>query len=626
MGMERRVEAVSEEYGFALKGPFRARRMMDALKESILSMSGNRFSLYSAILIALVAGPGSLAAHAQTQPQQDAAKSAQDSSGQSSQDNSGQSSQDQDPLKRKLSDNERFKQQKELRHELGTAYRKWLDEDVRWIITDQERKAFMSLSNDEERDAFIEQFWRRRNPNPDSPENEFREEHYRRIAYANEHYAAGKPGWMTDRGHIYIAFGPPDSTESHPSGGTYERPMDEGGGETTTFPFEQWHYRYIEGIGDNIDIEFVDSCQCGDYHMTIDRSEKDALLHVPNGGETLYEQMGMAKKSQRFEGGLENLGPGPNSTSLQSKQFDRLEQYAKLQAPPVIKFKDMDLAEFLSSHKVLNGPFFPFEVRTDFVKVTDDTVLVPITLQIKNRDITFNTKDGVSRGDVSIIGRISTITDRVVQSFEDPVEVEEPSELLPKTLNSSSLYWKAFPLRPGRYRIDIAIKDVNNPDHVGIWAQAITVPRYDDDRLAASSLILADKMERVPSKQIGAGNFIIGNTYVRPRVTTNPAAPASFRRDQNLNFWMQVYNVGLDEKSKKNNVRINYQILNTATNKSILDTEEDPNKLDAGSDQLTLEKTLPLASLEPGKYIVKISVDDDVTRQQIAQSAPFTVE
>jgi len=559
----------------------------------------------------MLAGAGSLAVQAQSTPQQDSATQSQD---------------DQNPLTRQLSDKERLKQQKELHQELSETYKKWLNEDVRWIITDQEKKAFLSLSNDEERDAFIEQFWRRRNPNPDSPENEFREEHYRRIAYANEHFAAGKPGWMTDRGHIYIAYGPPDSTDSHPSGGPYDRPMDEGGGETTTFPFEVWHYRYIEGIGENIDIEFVDTCMCGDYHMTIDRSEKDALLHVPNAGDTLYEEMGMAKKADRFKGGLEDLGPGPDSSTNQAKEFDRLEQYAKLMAPPEIKFKDMDLAEYLTSHKVLTGPIFPFEVRTDFVKVTDDTVLVPITIQIKNRDITFNTRDGVSKGDVDIIGRVSTITDRVVQSFEDPVYVEEPAELLPRTMNNESLYWKALPLRPGRYRIDIAIKDGNNPDHVGIWAQAVTVPRYDDDRLSSSSLILADKMERVPAKEIGAGMFIISNTYVRPRVTSNPAMPATFHRDQNLNFWMQVYNLGLDQKSKENNAKIDYQILNVATNKTILDTQEESQKLSAGSDQLTLEKTLPLASLEPGKYMVKISVDDDVTHQQIAQSAPFTVE
>ena len=574
-------------------------------------MSRHRFPLYSAVLITLLAGAGGLVAQAQSTSQQDSTQSSQDN---------------QDPLKRQLSDKERLRQQKELHQELSETYKKWLDEDVRWIITDDEKKAFLSLSNDEERDAFIEQFWRRRNPNPDSPENTFREEHYRRIAYANEHFAAGKPGWMTDRGHIYIAYGEPDSKDSHPSGGMYDRPMEEGGGTTSTFPFEVWNYRYIPGIGENINIEFVDTCMCGDYHMTIDRSEKDALLHVPNAGNTLYEDMGRAKRADRFKGGMEDLGPGPDSSTNDAKEFDRLEQYAKLMAPPQIQYKDMDLAEFLTSHKVLTGPIFPFDVRTDFVKVTDDTVLVPITMQIRNRDMTFNTADGVSKATVDIIGRVSTITDRVVQSFEQPVEVEEPAELLPKTVNNVSLYWQALPLRPGRYRIDIAIKDGNNPDHVGLWAQAITVPEYDDTRLSASSLILADSMHRVPTKDIGQGMFILSNTYVRPRVTANPAQPAMFHRNQNLNFWMQVYNLGLDGKSKQNNATINYQIVNTATNQSILNTQEESQKLSASSDQLTLEKTLPLASLEPGKYMVKISVDDGVTHQQIAETAPFTVE
>src|SRR5580700_6263832 len=391
-----------------------------------------------------------------------------------------------DPLKRPVTDQEKIAQQKAVKQELKGVYKKWVDEDVRWIITDQEMQAFKSLSNDEERDQFIENFWLRRNPNPDSPENEFREEHYARIAYANEHFAAGKPGWRTDRGHIYIAYGKPDNIDSHPSGGSYDRPIEEGGGTTSTFPFEIWHYRYLEGIGDNVDIEFVDTCMCGDYHMTIDRSEKDALKHTPGAGQTLYEQMGMAKQADRFRGGLENLGTGPMSGQQQSKQFDRLELYAKLQAPPPVKFKDLE--SFISNHKLLTGPVFPFDVRTDFVKVTDDTVLVPVTLQIKNRDITFNTKDGVSRGQVNILGRVSTITDHVVQTFEETVQVEEPAELLPQTLDHSQLYWKALPLRPGRYRVDVAIKDVNNVDHVGIWAQGITVPKYDDDRLSASKV------------------------------------------------------------------------------------------------------------------------------------------
>ncbi len=534
----------------------------------------------------------------------------------------------QDPLHRPISDKEKFQRQKGLREELKGPYKKWIEEDVRWIITDQELKAFKSLSNDEERDNFIETFWQRRNPDPDSPENSYREENYRRIAYANEHFAAGKPGWKTDRGHMYIAYGKPDSIESHPSGGSYERPIEEGGGETSTYPFETWHYRYLEGIGENIDIEFVDSCMCGDYHMTLDRSEKDALLHVPGAGATLGEQMGTSKRTDRFNGGLEHLGSGPGGgASNQAKEFDRLEQFSKLQAPPAVKFKDLE--SFLVNHKVLSGPFFPFEVRTDYVKVTEDTVLVPLTLQIRNRDITFNTKDGVAKGEVNVLGRVATITDHVVQTFEQTLEVEQPSELLGKALDQASVHWWALPLKPGRYRVDIAIKDVNNPDHVGTWAQGIMVPKYDDERLSASSLILADKMEQVPTKQIGAGQFIIGNTYVRPRVSSGPAVAVSFHRSQKLNFWMQVYNLQIDGKSKQNAATIQYQITDLASNKAILDSSEPSAALgdnSANSDQLTVRRSVPLASLQPGKYQVTITVNDHVSKQQVAQSAPFTVD
>jgi GWxTD domain-containing protein len=177
-----------------------------------------------------------------------------------------------------LTEKQRKKKEAKLRKELETPYRKWLNEDVAYIITDEERKAFSRLSTDEERQAFVEGFWLRRDPTPDTEENEFKEEHYRRIAYTNEHYASGIPGWKTDRGKIYIMYGPADEVESHPSGGSYERPIEEGGGETSTYPFEKWRYRYIEGIGTDINIEFVDTTMSGEYHMTMDPSEKDALL------------------------------------------------------------------------------------------------------------------------------------------------------------------------------------------------------------------------------------------------------------------------------------------------------------------------------------------------------------
>jgi hypothetical protein len=398
--------------------------------------------------------------------------------------------------------------------------------------------------------------------------------------------------------------------------------MEEGGGNTSTFPFETWHYRYLPSVGDNIDIEFVDTCMCGDYHATIDRSEKDALKHTPGAGLTQYEEMGMAEKKDRMNGGLEQLGNGPLSSSQQSKQFDRLDTFSKLFAPPPVKYANLD--EFLSSAKVLNETPFIFDVRTDYVKLTNDTVMVPITLQIRTGDITYKTQDGDSTGVVHIMGRVSNITGHIVQSFEDSVKVETPSDLLARTKDNVSVYWKALPLPPGRYKVEIAIKDGNNTAHVGTWKRSVDVPKYDDDRLSSSSLILASEMNRVPTKDVGTGNFVIGNTHVVPRVPPTISTPVTFHQGQNLNFWMQVYNLGIGD-DKKNDATIEYQILDMATNKQILTAQETASKLNPNADQLTLEKTMPLASLTPGRYQVVIKVNDGILKQQIAESAPFNV-
>lgn len=534
----------------------------------------------------------------------------------------GQENQKVDPLKRPLNEKQKKRNAKALKQELSKTYKKWLDEDVRWIITDEERSAFVQLSNDEERDNFIEAFWQRRDPTPDTPENEFKEEHYRRIAYANEHFAAGIPGWKTDRGRIYIMYGKPDEIESHPSGGTYERPIEEGGGETSTYPFEDWRYRYLEGIGQEVIIEFVDTCMCGDYHMTMDRSEKDALLYTPNGGLTLYEQMGMASKVDRFtRGGMERLGAGPFNSDLQTKQFDRLEQWAKLNRPPQVKFKDL---EEVVSHKI-SVNLMPFDVRTDFVKVTGDTVLVPITVQIKNRDITFQNKDGIERGTVNIFGRVTTLTGRIAQTFEDTVQVDEPAELLPKVVENSNVYWKALPLRSGRYRFDLVVKDVNG-DRVGTWSKGILVPEFPDDRLANSTLIVADQMEPVAAKNVGAGNFVIGETKVRPRVAPADGKPVVFKRNQKLNFWMQVYNLTVDEKTHKSSATVEYDVVNAATNQPVIHTVESTAQMGNVGDQVTLEKTLSAANLVPGVYRIQIKVNDNLSKQTVDPSATFAVE
>jgi len=515
--------------------------------------------------------------------------------------------------KKDLTDAEKRQRLRDYKHEVGKTYQTWLDQDVRYIITPEEEQAFKLLGNDEERDQFIEQFWLRRDPTPDTEENEFREEHYRRIQYANEHFAAGTPGWRTDRGRIYIVWGPPDEIESHSSGGTYQRAQSEGAGTTTSFPFEKWRYRYLEGLGNEVIIEFVDTCMCGEYHFSIDPEEKNALRNTPGGGPKLTQNLG---GNGSRAGGMAN-----DPTGTTGRQFDALERYAKLSSPPPVKFKDLE--EKVNTRLRYN--LLPFDMRSDFVKVTADTVLVPITIQIKTKDLTFVQKEGIQRAAINIFGRVTTISGRVASTFEDTVTVDEPNELLEKAMLTSQLYWKAVPLKSGMYKIDIAVKDVNG-DRVGTLVRSIRVPEFDDEKLASSSLILADVMEHVPAKSIGAGNFIIGDTKVRPRLDAADGKPASFRRGQRLNIWLQIYNLQQDQQLKKTRATITYDIVNIQTNKSVLHADESSATYGNTGEQITIEKSLALANLDPGLYNLKVTVNDDVTKQTINPTARFQVE
>ena len=554
-----------------------------------------RFSILGSALCLLGAFPG-MSAAAQEQPatQQQAPPSKQ-------------SDQKQDTNKKKQSD-------KQVLKELATPYKKWLSEDIVYIITDSERRAFLQLQTNEEREQFIEEFWQRRNPDPDSVDNPVKEEHYRRIAYTNEHYASGVAGWRTDRGRIYIMYGKPDDLESHTQGETWNRPLDQGGGETQTYAYEDWTYHYIEGIGENVELEFVDPSGTGEFRLTTDPSEKDAMLYVPGAGLTLAEQQGQSSKAARFTNtDGTHMAPSPyGARSSNLDEFSRLELEAKIWTPPAVKFKDL---EAVVSSRIVRDQI-KFDYRFDFLRVAGDTVLVPITIQIPNNQLSFQSKDGVHTATLNLFARVSSLSGRTVQTFEDTIRKDFPDSLLQGSLRTSSIYQKAVPLRPGLYRLDVVLKDTTS-NNVGVVNTRLAVPPFDDDKLQASTLILADEISPVASKDIGLGMFVIGSMKVRPKLDQ------SFLATQPIGVYFQIYNLKIDDSTHKNNASIEIKILQG--DQAVKQVVQSSEQLHQQGEQLTVQESVPAQTLPPGKYRLEIKTTDAVANQSITRTADFTV-
>lgn len=504
------------------------------------------------------------------------------------------------------------------REEQEDYYQKWLKQDVAYIISTEEKQIFNELHTPEEKEQFIEQFWFRRDPDPLTANNEFKEEHYRRIAYANEHFTSGDPGWLTDRGRVYITQGPPDNIETRPTGGAYVRKIEEGGGSTSVYPMERWTYRHIEGVGDNIELEFVDASGTGAYKLAVFDWEKDALT-MTGGGNTLLEDLGITKRADRPEltpaaGGA---GYGPTNWFRRNGDtpFARYERFAKVTGTPVTKYQDLkELVKVNISYANL-----PFQIREDYFRLNEAQALVPVTLQVQNSDLTFKLENGQHTARMAVYGIVSSMTNRIVTEFEDDFVVRYKPEELADGLQKSSVYQKILTIDlNSRNKLDVVIKDLET-GKTGVIRKAISPPKFDEATLQGSSLLLSDQIQ--PLDQIPEENemFVIGDIRVLPRFDGeySPSMP--------LGIYYQVYNAGVDQTTLEPSLRVTYSLLkNGQLLKAATDEGGESTQYFSGR-RVVLMKQLSLEGLEPGKYQVEIEVQDRLSNQTIKQVGDFAV-
>jgi len=393
-------------------------------------------------------------------------------------------------------------------------------------------------------------------------------------------------------------------------GGSYERPSYEGGGSTTTYPFETWFYRYLAGVGSGIEIEFVDPTGSGEYRIARNPDEKDAMLMVPGAGLTLSEELGLSNKADRVAG-VGGIGNNQYQRE-QDSPFSLLQLLSDLSRPPQVKFND--LATAVNTGVVEENPL-NFDLRVDFFRQSDERVITAFTVQAENKDLVFQDSGGLQQARMNIFCRITSVAGRRAGIFEDPVITTATAEELSEAKDRKSAYQKAVPLSPGTYKVDVIVRDVTS-GATGIKHMGFTVPKYDQAKLSTSTLVLAAKLESL-TDQPAVGQFVIGQTKVIPNVA------GVYHRGQPVGVYMQIYNAGIDQTTLRPSIDVEYALIKDG--KEVGKQAEDWKGMSDSGQRLTLARLIDTRALPVGEYELAIRVRDRVTGQTLSPSQKFSV-
>lgn len=496
--------------------------------------------------------------------------------------------------------------QDQRQEETQDYYQKWLKTDAIYIITDEEKVIFQELTTDEERERFIEAFWKRRDPDPRTPENEFKTEHYRRIAYANDKFAAGMPGWRTDRGEIYIKFGPPAQVDVYPTGtvlrdyrgGSIQGALGERGTtqarEIRTYPFEVWRYRYLEGIGTDIEIEFVDKTGAGIYSLAMDEDEKNVFGFKDPAVDPASPNQSEFLKTDK------------------QRQFYRTELLSKLADAPPIQFND--LKQVVSSR--IHYDDIPFRAETSILRVTDTSFYVPIAVTIPARHLDFRSNGTIQQASVNLFFQATNVQRRVVAVVEDTLKLEGTERQMEGIRRGSAVYQKKLLLPPGRYVLDLVVKD-NYSEKLGTL-QELLVVENPVGKVALSSLILADLIQPAGEGDSLNDPFVIGSHKVIPNVA------AEYKQSKKFGLFFQIYGLAQDQTTLKPEVEMKVRL--KQGEKVLLELVDDLSHFGVVyGETASVTVGFPLRKFPTGRIDVEVEVTDKIKGQSVSAETRFQV-
>lgn len=493
---------------------------------------------------------------------------------------------------------------------LSAPYKKWLDEEVAYIIKPLERDVFLKLQSDRERDLFIEAFWRQRDPNPGLKENAFKKEHYRRLEFANKYFgrSSPRPGWMTDRGRIHIILGEPGDIQRFT-------------GTQGVYPSEIWFYQDKQNLGleTGFHILFYQDGGVGDFRLYSPAiNGPQALLTAYTGSPSdyvsAYEQLrelvpALAEVSMSLIPGEGNPMFGRPSL-VSDTLIRRVESLPQAMvedtyARKFLEFKDLVEVEYSANY---------IDSRSLVHVLRDPGGLYFLHFAVEPRRLSIADSGSGMRVNLKVNGTVSTIDGKMIYQFDRAIAVTISDAQKVEALKMPFNYNDMFPLIPGTFKFSVLIKNETSKEFTSLEEQVVVPAAPLAIQMTAP--ILGYKVAAADAARKRLKPFQIGATqvYCQPGLV--------FSRTDTLTVAYQLFGL---TSAQKDAAVVRYTITRFAVpGQAAPPPMERTRPLREYEDQAGILESFPLADFVPANYILKVAVSAD-GRDLISASDEFAV-
>ncbi len=494
--------------------------------------------------------------------------------------------------------------------ELDKAMDKWIRDYVRYIITEEEKVEWKGLSNRDDKVMFIEHFWQRRDPTPETRENEYRAEYIQRWLYVKQHFTAGKPGWRTDRGRIYLMLGAPSSVERNPFGRN-----------RTERPSEVWYYNSINNrnLPASVDISFVDFMGYGDYEIVTDldqtaRFNSSFGIAMNNLDAYALRRMGDVRPVEDVVSTMWDEARITHPELLSRDLFELQRELSEIAETPKLNVRP--LREVVRT-EIARGDL-SFALSAGIFKAAAGNGFVPVTIAVPLSNISFRETPERRDYEIELYARVHG--DNGSDTYEEELKISFPRDEIAGHADADYVYQFWFTVPPGQYKLNLTIRD-NLSGSVGHQQEEISVPVFDGGSLAMSDMIVADQVSEAPENEIARRNEAAPFRFANLRVIPNVKREIPSNKKEFF-LYFHVYNFSTAGEDSTSDLAVQYYVYREGGLFSKTPAFQLRRRF---TDRAAVQSGFPVVNFEAGAYRIVAVVRDNISGEEVRGECTFSV-